>query len=222
MRSKTLIGLMLAATFAGETLAQTPTASQFEQERQRIETARKAMFDADNPATTNAPHSFPNVPTPARAEIDIEAIARQYERKTAARKTDDLMIFASFTMPKASLKRLISQAHRVGASVILRGFKNNSLKATALAINGLGESGGNVLIHPNAFAQYKINAVPTVVLAKTGSNGRVDSDGCALPDHFVSLSGDVSLDYALAEMARRAPLFEPVATRYLRQLRGRD
>lgn len=221
MNKKTVIGLMLLAAFARESVAQsTPTASQLEQERQRIELERKQMFDANNPATKNATNVFPNVPTPERAGIDIEALAKRYEQKAAARKMDDLMIFASFTMPAESLKRIVSQANRVGASVVLRGFKNNSLKDTALAIQALGEQGGNVLVNPNAFTKYKIQAVPTMVLARAETIDQVDNEGCALPDNYVAVSGDVSLDYALEEIVRRAPPFEAVASRYLRQIRG--
>ena len=256
MNKKTVIGLMLLAAFARESVAQsTLNASQLEQERQRIELERKQMFDPNNPAskakkgampnaadidremrrvdrerkqmfdpnnpaTKNAANVFPNVPTPERAGIDIEALAKQYEQKAQARKMDDLMIFASFTMPAESLKRIVSQANRVGASVVLRGFKNNSLKDTALAIKELGEQGGNVLVNPNAFTKYKIKAVPTMVLAKAATIDQVDNEGCALPDNFVAVAGDVSLDYALDEIVRRAPQFEAVAARYLRQIRG--
>ncbi|MDF7060249.1 type-F conjugative transfer system pilin assembly protein TrbC, partial [Escherichia coli] len=119
MNKKTVIGLMLLAAFARESVAQsTPTASQLDQERQRIELERKQMFDPNNPAIKNAANVFPNVPTPERAGIDIEALAKQYEQKAQARKMDDLMIFASFTMPAESLKRIVSQANRVGASVV--------------------------------------------------------------------------------------------------------
>jgi len=256
MNKKTVIGLMLLAAFARESVAQsTPSASQLEQERQRIETQRKqmfdannpaaqakkcampdssdidrevrrvererkGMFDANNPATKNATNVFPNVPTPERAGIDIEALAKQYEKKAAARKMDDLMIFASFTMPKESLKRLVRQANRVGASVVLNGFKANSLKATSQAINELGEQSGNVIVNPKAFTKYKVKAVPTMVLASPANIDQVDNEGCALPDNFVAVAGDVSLDYALDEIARRSPQFEPVASRYIRQIRG--
>lgn len=210
---------------AGKTVIQagkgvTPGPADIERERQRVERDRKPLFDPDNPATRNAGNSFPNVPTPDRAGIDIEALARQYEQKSAARRTDELMVFASFTMPRESLRRLVSQARQVGAAVVLRGFKNNSLKETAQAIEALGEPGGNVLINPKAFTQYKVKAVPTLVLASAATIDQVDREGCALPEHYVAVSGDVSLDYALDEIARRAPSFEPVAARYLRQIRG--
>lgn len=204
---------------ASSTFAQTPTASQIEKEQQRIESERKRMFDADNPATQSTVNNFPNLPTPAPVGMDIEAIVRQYERKAAVQKTDNLMIFASFTMPQESLKRLVNQANRVGASVMLRGFKNNSIKETALAINALDEPGGNVVINPKTFTHYKIDAVPTVVLTKAEVIGTADDQGCALPNHFIAVSGDVSLDYALEEILRRAPQWESIATPYLRQLR---
>ena len=256
MNKTTVIMFTLLAAFARESAAQsTPTASELEQERQRIELERKQMFDAgnpspkvmrgaipnstdieremrqvererkpmfdpNNPATKNAANVFPSVPTPESAGIDIEAMAKRYEQKAAARKMDDLMIFASFTMPAESLKRIVSQANRAGASVVLRGFKNNSIKDTALAINALGEQGGNVLVNPNAFTKYKVKAVPTMVLAKAATIDHVDNEGCALPDDYVAVSGDVSLDYALDDIVRRSPQFASVASRYLRQIRG--
>lgn len=206
------------ATQAGKGLL--PRPADIERERQRVEQERKALFDADNPATRNAGNAFPKVPTPDRSGIDIEALARQYEQKSAARRSDELMVFASFTMPAASLKRLVSQARQVGAAVVLRGFRNNSLKETAQAIEALGELGGNVLVNPNAFTKYQVKTVPTLVLARAATIDQVDAQGCALPDDYVAVSGDVTLDYALDEIARRAPGFEPVATRYLRQIRG--
>ncbi len=197
-----------------------PKSADINMEMRRVERERKQMFDPKNPAIKNAANVFPNVPKPERAGIDIEALAKQYEQKAAARKMDDLMIFASFTMPAESLKRIVSQANRVGASVVLRGFKNNSLKDTALTIKELGEQSGNVLVNPNAFTKYKVKAVPTMVLANAATIDQVDNEGCALPDNFVAVSGDVSLDYALDEVVRRAPQFEAVASRYLRQIRG--
>ncbi len=217
MRNSFLIGLLLCAKVS-VAFAQTPTVLEIEKEQQRIEVGRKRMFDARNPATQNTANSFPNLPTPARAGMDIETMARQYEQKAETQKTDGLMIFASFTMPDESLKNLLKQANRVGASVVLRGFKNNSIKETALAIHALGEAGGNIAINPKSFTQYKIEAVPTVVLTKAEGIGNADEQGCALPEHFIAVSGDVSLDYALAQIVQRAPQWESIATSYLRQL----
>jgi conjugal transfer pilus assembly protein TrbC len=196
-----------------------PSAERLTREQARIEAERKTIF-AD-PSLSGAPNVFPNIPTPAPGQVDIEALAKRYESKAIARKSDDLMIFASFSMPAESLRRLVASAHRVGGAVVLRGFKNNSYKDTAKAIHDLGEQGGNVLVNPNAFDKYKVSAVPTVVLTKPDAIDQLDADGCALPNTYAAVSGDVTLDYALDELARRAPEFEPLASRYLRQLRGR-
>ena len=197
-----------------------PQDAAVEKERWRIEHERKAIFGDDNLLIKNYQNNFPNIPTPQVSNIDIETIARRYEKQVEAQKREDIFIFASFTMPQTSLKRLIQHANKLGASVIFNGFKDNSFKAMMMAVQTLGEDYGNVVINPKAFAQYKIKSVPTVVLAKAAHIDQFDQEGCALPEHFVAISGDVSLDYALEEFARRAPSFAHQAIAYLRQVRG--
>jgi conjugal transfer pilus assembly protein TrbC len=197
-----------------------PSGSALEREIQRVERERKDLFDPENPATRNAPNTFPDVPTPQRSEVDIEAIARQYEHKAKARKADGLMVFASFTMPTASLKRLIADTARVGGAVLFRGFKDGSIKATSLAITSLGAVAGGVQVNPDAFTKYRITAVPAVVLVKPEASDQVDGEGCALPDDYVMVAGDVGVGYALDEIARRSPGFREVAVRYGRPLQG--
>lgn len=198
-----------------------PSTAAMQTEMQKVEVQRKDVFDPNNPATKNAKNSFPNIATPETSGVDIQALAKRYEKRADARKVDDLMIFVSFTMPPESLKRVVAQAYKVGGTVVLNGFKDNSLKATALAIKGLGEASGNVVINPNAFTKYKVKSVPAVVLAKADSLEQIDPDGCALPDAYVSVAGDVSLDYSLEQMAQRDPKFAELANRYNRQLKGR-
>jgi conjugal transfer pilus assembly protein TrbC len=187
----------------------------------RIEAERKAMFDPNNPATKNAKNVFPNVPTPEVSNVDIQALAKRYEQRADARRTDDLMVFVSFTMPPESLKRIVAQVSRLGGTVVLNGFKDNSWKATAFAIKDLGEKRGNVVVNPNAFAKYKVKSVPVTVLTKPEAIDQLDSEGCALPDTYAAVAGDVSLDYALDEIAQHDRRFTELAQRYARQLRGR-
>lgn len=203
---------------AAGTPARMPGDQAVKREIQRIEPERKALFDPGNPDTQGARNNFPNVATPSPSSIDVEEIARRYEQKVNSRGMTDLMIFASFSLPPESLRRIVEQAHQVGASVVFRGFKGNSWKQTVLAIRELGKARGNVLINPDAFVKYKVNAVPAVVLVKANASDQLDQDGCALPDAYAAISGDVSLDYALDELAKRAPQFEAVATRYARAL----
>lgn len=256
MRSEITIGGLLVLAITSTSLAQaTPTASQLEQERVRIESERKQMFDPnnsatqprqgqmpdadaiaqeirrleperelmfdpDNPATKNAPNVFPNVPTPERSGIDIEAIAKRYEQRVQSARQDNLLVFVSFSMPKESLRRLITQANRVGAAVVLRGFKNNSFKETALGMKALGDQNANVMVNPKAFAKYKITTVPAIVLTRSSIVERLDDEGCALPDDYVSVAGDASLSYALNVIAGQSASFQGVAKSYLRQLGG--
>lgn len=217
----TLIGALIALIFTGPPFccAQTPTAAQIDKERTRIEAERKSMFATDNPATANPVNSFPNIATPEPSRVDVEALAARYEHKAAARNADGLMVFASFTMPAESLKRAIADATRAGGTVVMRGFKDGSIKATALAIKELGEVGGNVQINPNAFTKYRITSVPAVVLVKPEGSELVDAEGCALPDKYVMVAGDVGLGFALDDIARRSPPFSEMAVRYGRMLR---
>lgn len=198
-----------------------PSSAAVQGEMKRIEAERKAMFDPNNPATKNAKNAFPNVPTPEVSNVDIQALAKRYEQRAQARRTDDLMVFVSFTMPPESLKRIVAQVNKVGGTVVLNGFKDNSWKATAVAIKDLGEKSGNVVVNPNAFTKYKIKAVPVTVLTKPEAIDQLDGEGCALPDTYAAVAGDVSLDYAMDEIAQRDRRFSDLAQRYARQLRGR-
>lgn len=190
-------------------------------EIKRIDAERKAVFDPNNPATKNAKNVFPDVPTPEVSNVDIQALAKRYEQRTQARRTDDLMVFVSFTMPSESLKRIVAQVSQLGGTVVLNGFKDNSWQATAFAIKDLGEKRGNVVVNPNAFIKYRVKTVPITVLVKPEANDQLDSEGCALPDTYTAVAGDVSLDYALDDIAQHDRRFTEMAQRYARQLRGR-
>lgn len=200
--------------------ARLPSDADIERQVRNIDAERKAMFDQANPASQPGTNSFPSIDTPPASQVDLEALARRYERKVDARQADGLMVFASFSMPAQSLKRLLADANRSGAVMVLRGFMDGSIKSTTLAVGALGESDGNIQINPEAFTKYRISAVPAVVLVKSGAAELVGNDGCALPDNYVMVSGDVTLAYALAEIERRSAAFRDIASRYLRPLGG--
>lgn len=199
-----------------------PNDARIQDELKRVEVERKSMFADDQPATGNPVNVFPNIGAPQRGQIDIEALAKRYEGRAVARgSADDLMVFASFSMPMASLKALVADVSRVGGSVVLRGFKNNSYRETVKAIAALGEGSASIVVNPNAFEKYRITSVPVALLAKMNEAELLDVDGCALPDNFAAIAGDVSLKYALQEISKRSPQFRALAERYLR-LTGRE
>lgn len=216
----TILGMTAVLLNAGaQSPPPAPSESVLRREIEKIERERKAMFDPHNPAAQPRAGGFPAVGTPQPSQVDIEAVARRYEQKADARRVDGLMLFASFSMPAASLQRLTADAARVGAVVVLRGFKDGTIRQTALAVQALDIRSANIQINPNAFARYQVSGVPTTVLVKPGGD-LAGEDGCALPANYVAVAGDVSLSHALEEIERRAPAFRDIAARYRRTLEG--
>lgn len=184
---------------------------------------------------------LPRVALPAGgAGIDLEALAArgsavQTERGNQATSTTGatLRIFVTLTMPAGTLERLIEQAERTGAVLVLRGLHRQSMRETLAAVNALiGTRRVQWLIDPEAFEHYRIQVAPSFVLTpaadsasmqarlSTDNGEQCDTAICSEPAPFVRVAGDVSLDYALEFMARRSPQATEQARSYLRRLRG--
>lgn len=160
--------------------------------------------------------------------LNLEAIAKGYQAAAAAdtparalASGPALLVFVSFSMPQPTLERLIDQAARAKASLILRGFVNGSLPETVLRVQRLiGQRDVAVQIDPQAFDRFSIANTPTFVLVRDGASSTPCPAGqCFAPDAFVRTAGDVSLDYALEHMQRVAPKFSREAGQFLRRLR---
>lgn len=111
-----------------------------------------------------------------------------------------LLVMVSLSMPDDSLKALIRDVGAVGGQVILRGFHEGSLKATAarlqtLVIKDSDKSG--VGIDPRLFLVFDVKAVPTFIIP-AGPLGECNTPGCvpAAPAHD-RISGNITLRYAL-------------------------
>ena len=176
-----------------------------------------------------APH-IDALPVPAASRpVDLEALAKGYEanadRMAAAQGITSgpgLMIFVSFSLPQPTLQRLVDQAGQSQAALVMRGFVNGSLRDTVARIQQLiGNRHIAFQIDPQAFDRFAVSKTPTFVLVHAGSQGQPCSAGlCLPPDAFVATSGDVSLDYALEFIERRAPRFARDARHYLNKIRG--
>ncbi len=170
------------------------------------------------------------LPAPAtQAPVDLEALARGFAAATAASPmsgTDEprLIVFISLSMPEAALARLVDQAARARAQVVLRGLSEGSLPRTAARIQQLiGTRPVAVQIDPRAFDRYAIQRVPSFVLARAGGQDSACSgEQCARSDDHLMAAGDVSLDYVLAHFQRSAPSFAKDAGRYLARLGRRE
>ncbi|MGC3027035.1 type-F conjugative transfer system pilin assembly protein TrbC [Burkholderia sp. DN3021] len=210
------IGLSTAmAAAAAGTLTTMPSDAQISVERARIDRERKPMFADPNLVRSAAGNAFPAIPTPPRAQVDPLAVAQRYAARVQSRKQEELLAFASLSMPAESLKRLVRDVGRAGGAVVLRGFKDGSLKTTATAIQALGVDASAVQVNPNAFKQYRITAVPAIVLVKADRALDLDAEGCSLPANFAGVIGDVTVPYALREIGRRSPEYQPLADRML-------
>ncbi len=167
---------------------------------------------------------------PQRGAIDIEAIARgkvHLPNTGAASGTAPapLRIFITLDMPRASLQLLTDQASRAGAVLVLRGLKSQSMRETVAMVGELiGERKVAWVIDPEAFMRFAVRQAPTFVLtlidaAGNDAQGSCGS-GCVTPAGFVSVAGDVSLDYALEAILRRRPEAAPRAESILKRLRA--
>lgn len=236
--------MLLAAATAHAACAAgpaTPTISDADIERARrdqptvtdrdIEEARRKYrmpSDAGLKAAPTSPH-IDALPQPTtRTPIDLEAIARGYasssdEVETAQGlvKGPGLFVFVSLSMPRPTLQRLLDQAARARASVILRGFANGSLRETVSQVQELiGERKVAVQIDPQAFDRFAVTRVPSFVLIRDGARPASCASGtCAPPEAFLRTAGDVSLDYALDHMQRAAPAFRTDAGTFLARLK---
>ena len=242
-----LPALAFAAVLAAsaQTLAQNPplvTDADIERVRreqpaisdQDIEQARQRhrMPSDDELEATPAP-ARPNLdalPTPAvRTPIDLEALARGYASQAQAMSRAEglasgpgLLVFVSLSMPQPTLQRLIDQAARAQASIVLRGFADGSLRTTVAQVQRLiGDRQVAVQIDPQAFDRYAVTRVPAFVLVRDRARPVACAGGsCASAEGFLRTSGDVSLDYALEYMQRSAPGFGPAADTFLKRIRG--
>ncbi|AEF88714.1 type-F conjugative transfer system pilin assembly protein TrbC [Delftia sp. Cs1-4] len=200
---------------------------------QDIEQARRRHRmpgDAELKATPVPPApAIDALPQPAtRAPIDLEALARGYAAQSDAMQDaaglaqgPGLMVFVSLSMPRPTLERLVDQAARARASVILRGLAQGSLRATVAQVQPLiGTRQVSVQIDPQAFDRFAIERVPSFVLVRDGTRPVSCASGtCAPPEAFLRTAGDVSLDYALEHMVRAAPAFRADAAAFLQRLK---
>jgi conjugal transfer pilus assembly protein TrbC len=99
---------------------------------------------------------------------------------------------------------LIDQASRAGATLVLRGLVNGSIRDTVTRMQALiGSRRVAVQIDPEAFDRYGITRTPTFVLTMVGAGTEAcASRVCGSSQQFVKVAGDVTLDYAMRYLNR--------------------
>jgi conjugal transfer pilus assembly protein TrbC len=228
-------------------LAQTPRPAVTDADIARAAKSRPVITDRDIEQAARK-HRMPTeaelarVPVPStpridalpqpqtQRRVDLGAIARGYEAMGAPtpsaavnnNKGPSLLVFVSFAMPEPTLDRLVDQAARSGATILLRGFVDGSLQQTVTRAQRLiGQRQVGFQIDPQAFDRFSVGVTPTFVLIKNGAAPQPCAAGTCYPTSaFVSASGDVSVDYALEYFKRAAPAFSREAGTFLSKLKG--
>lgn len=194
--------------------------------RQRMGNVMKEIV----PEAPGNPLSVPKtgqLPKPDTNRADIEQIAESFSRSTSPSLKNpsampELMVFASFSIPKEALERIISQSEKSGAVIVFRGLKDDSLTRMGEQIAKIiGTRNVTAIIHPPAFKQFKVKRVPALVLARPVQAAKVTEDGCAESSSYIKVDGDVTQDYAMRIIEREAPDWADVARGYEAKLAGR-
>lgn len=168
------------------------------------------------------------LPQPAsRTPIDLGALARGFDAQVGQPALQPpsgpgLLVFISFAMPEATLARLVDQAARARASLVLRGLVGGSLTKTLTRVQGLiGSRQVSVQIDPQAFDRFSVTQTPTFVLVRDGAQPQGCAAGmCFASDAYAMAAGDVSLDYTLAFFQRSAPKLARDAGVFAKRLKG--
>lgn len=179
--------------------------------------------------------SFPKLPGPdseqltrARAEIGkLLDLAGQHDvlTDTSTDSGPQFYVFVSFSMPDITLRRLLSQAQRVGAPLVLRGMVENDMNKTRIKVGKLLDADkkgnttieGGLSIDPTLYERFSVSVVPSFVLTDAPVQACTQA-GCPTPE-FVRLAGDVTVEYALEAIAREVPAMREDAQLLLATMR---
>jgi conjugal transfer pilus assembly protein TrbC len=210
------VGAGIAAfLFAGSVLgapATPPTVTEADIERARQQHRMPTDAELARVPVPAAPR-IENLPQPVtRMPIDLEAISKGFDVQNGAhaaamapgKAAPKVMIFVSFAMPEATLQRLVDQAARAGATLVLRGLINGSIRDTVTRMQALiGSRRVAVQIDPEAFDRHGITRTPSFVLVMDGAGTEAcTSRACSSSQQVVKVSGDVTLAYALQYLNR--------------------
>lgn len=135
------------------------------------------------------------------------------------------VVFASLSMPEASLARLIADTTRAGGMVVFRGFPDNSARLFAEGLRKVvrdERQEAHIAIDPRLFRAFRVTAAPTFVVTAS-DYALCDGLDCtsAVPGHD-RMTGNVSVGYALESFARGAGPGAGVARLALARLEKRD
>jgi conjugal transfer pilus assembly protein TrbC len=171
-----------------------PTAAELEQARR----AQKNALTVRPPAAALDPK--------VQGSVDLSKLAEQYEQIRRGpsdtgqeRQASGLIVFVSLGLPRPTLERLVADAERVKATLVLRGVRDRSVTKTAKTIAELiGKRTVSWQIDPALFTRFEVRAVPTFVLIDPSKPILVACNtGQCQQAAYAKVAGDVSIGHAL-------------------------
>lgn len=177
---------------------------------------------------SNTRTQVPDLQAPtARIDVDPAKIAKQYadlqlgiEKGDGSESPQDVMVFVSLSMPKASLERIAAEAGRLGLPLYFRGVSKGlgaNYNASIGAMNFVRRAGANLQIHPELFKQYDIKRVPAFVVAQNPQAG-CGVDRCESAAAVVY--GDVGIQFAMSVIGKRNDAVGDIARKTVARIEG--
>lgn len=128
--------------------------------------------------------------------IPTLCLAEQNHLTNKSLKPIEKRLFVSFSMPQKLLTQSFEAAERSHVTVVFNGLIDNSMPKTAIFLSKLGKLYPtlSIQIDPVAFEDFKIDAVPALVVS--------------LGKDFDVVSGNIALSDALSLINERGDLKE--------------
>ncbi len=214
--------IVVASWLLAHTVAVAQTSEDAAAIKKRIDDALKkangaVAASAKQPMSGFNIDAIPTPKAPLKPGLNLEQMAQQYSDSVTIpvlNAKPQLLVFVSLSMPTSSLNKLMDDAARFGATLIIRGLVEHSITTTAGTVQkliGTRQVAWNV--DPDAFKRYQVTRVPAYVLVRAGGTQSECGDTQCLPQtEFVKLTGDVPIAYAVEQFAA-APGFAKEAER---------
>ena len=181
-----------------------------------IDSAYEMMMKGQKPPS-EAPLLKPEVLRKNR--VDIDEIVKKFETSPKTTSEYQLFVFVSTSMPMQALEMLARDSKLIGATLVFRGLNVPLSKPKAITmmlefLEPVIKTGAKMQIDPQSFQKYKISKVPTFVIAKAETN----CGDKLCPLNYDSMSGDVSIAYALSVWANQSNKYGEIAEKMLSKI----